>query len=97
MNQRVRGGIYVEHVIALLIISFFWGQENKVTTPHVGVTLQSVPVSLLLFFFNTEKYTNLFMLSFFSVILVVGVQQFIAFQSKKKKFCKYVFSLLFLQ
>lgn len=35
----------VEHVIALLIISFLWGQENKVTPPHVGVALQSVPVS----------------------------------------------------
>lgn len=70
------------------------GQENKVTTPRCGVTLQSVPVS---FFFNTEKYTNLFMLSFFFLlIVVVGVQQFIASQSKKK-FCKYIFSLLFLR
>lgn len=74
----------VEHVIALLIISFLWGQENKVTPPHVGVALQSVPVSLFLFFFNTEKYTNLFMLSFFFPLLSWVVQQFIASQSKKK-------------
>lgn len=55
------GGIYVVHVIALLITSFLGGQEKKATTPRFGVTLQSVPVSI----FNTEKYTNLFMLSFF--------------------------------
>lgn len=45
----------VEHVIALLIISFLWGQENKVTPPHVGVALQSVPVSLFLFFLTLKS------------------------------------------
>lgn len=75
----------VEHVIALLIISFLWGQENKVTPPHVGVALQSVPVSLFLFFFNTEKYTNLFMLSFFSPVVVVGCTAIYSFPKQKKK------------